>query len=194
MSLPTLQDAKDYLRIQTLAENVLVTALLARAQAMVETYLGVRITAVAETMTDHTERSERAYSRVTTLQVPRYPFATTTPAPVVVDAQGQTVDPATYTIEPRYGQIYGAPGVTFDNGPYAITATVGLSAHPDYATRLEPLVSAAILDLVADLYQRRNPAAVTEAEGGVSVTYQSGILPARTQQMLASCRMIGVAG
>lgn len=194
MSLPTLQDAKDYLRIQTLAENVVVTALLARAQAMVETYLGVRITAAEETVTDHTERSARAYARVTTLQLPRYPFAATNPAPVVVDAQGQTVDPATYTLEPRFGQLLGNPGVSFDNGPYAITATVGLSAHPDYATRIEPLVSAAILDLVADLYQRRNPAASNESEGGVSVTYRPDVIPMRTQAYLASCRMVGVAG
>lgn len=40
MALPTVADVKAYLRIETAAEDTLLTSLLARAIAAVETYLG----------------------------------------------------------------------------------------------------------------------------------------------------------
>jgi uncharacterized phiE125 gp8 family phage protein len=190
MSLPTLADAKTYLRIQTTAEDAAVTGLLARALAIVETSIGVRLVAAIETVTDWTTDAVRAWSAPTRLQLPRYPVALT-PAPVVVDTNGTTVDAATYVVDGRIGQIRAKPGTVFNNGPYAITATIGWSTHPDYATRLEALAAAAILDVVADLYQRRNPGAVAEYEGGAGATYGSAALPARTWALLAPLR-IGV--
>lgn len=191
MPLPTLTNAKNYLRIQTGAEDVVLTALLARAQAMVETFIGVRLVAATETMTDWTTDSGRAYGAPSRLQLPRYPFAITAPVPTVTDTNAATVDPTTYVLDGRTGQIRGTPGITFANGPYAITASVGWSTHPDYVNQYEALAGAAILDIVADLYQRRNPGAASEAEQGVSVQWTADAIPARTRAMLAPLR-IGV--
>lgn len=189
MTLPTLADAKNHLRIQTTAEDAVVADLLLDAQAAVETYLGVRITAATDTMIDRPDRNMRAYGRVQQLLAARYPFATSSPAPVITDSTGATVDPATYTLDGRAGLIIANPGVVFANGPYTIVASVGVSAHPEYATRLERNMRRAILDIVSDLYQRRNPGARMESEGGVSVQYGAEIIPPRTLAYLASCRV-----
>lgn len=188
MTLPTLADAKAALRIQTTAEDAVIADLLLDAQAAVETYLGVRIAAASDVMTDRTDRNGRAYGRVQQLMCERYPVAAS-PAPVVTDVNGATVDPTTYTVDGRRGFLIGNAGVTFDAGPYTITATVGVSAHPDYTARLERLVRRAILDLVSDLYQRRNPGARMEGEAGVTVQYGPEIIPPRTLAYLASCRV-----
>ena len=66
-------------------------------------------------------------------------------------------------------------GYVFGTGPYVITATVGLSAHPDYATKYEPRARALIMGLFSILYHQRNPNATQEsAGGGVSVSYGRG--------------------
>jgi hypothetical protein len=51
-----------------------------------------------------------------------------------------------------------------------VTAQVGLSLRPDYA-RLEPLLAQAIIDLAADLYQRRTPGASSETGAGTTISW-----------------------
>jgi hypothetical protein len=94
------------------------------------------------------------------------------------------VEDSDYRIDLRTGRITGI-NRGFATWPYSITATVGLSAHPDYELRIEPVINAAILDLAADLYQRRSPAATSESTGGgVSTSYAVG-MPQRVKDMLA---------
>lgn len=191
MALPTVQKLKDYCRIETAAEDTLLADLLARAQAMVESYLGRPILKVSRTCTDAAE-TEVAYGRITVLQLQLWPFDPATVA--VTDADGVTVDPATYRLKPEAGQVIARKGYDFPNGPYDITADVGLETAPDYSTRIEALASAAILDLAADLYQRRNPGATSESEGGgVSTGYTGGeTMPPRTARMLAPLMIVGI--
>jgi hypothetical protein len=152
MPLPTVTDAKGYLRVDLPNEDPLFTILLARAKAGIETLLGYAMTAVALTHVDY----DRRYPS-NELQLPG-PFLATGPAPVVTDVNGTVVDPTTYSLDFRQGKIrskYGGP--IFSIGPYSVLATIGLSAHPDYDARLETVASSAILDFVAHLYENRNP-------------------------------------
>ena len=55
MALPTLNDLKSYLRVETTAEDSLMQALLARAQAMVENWTDTPITAVSQTAMDRAD-------------------------------------------------------------------------------------------------------------------------------------------
>ena len=193
MALATLKDAKDILRVQTTAEDSLIEQFRARAQAMVETYIGVPITAVTDTVTDYSQLSVRAYAHKSMLRLDRYPIATS-PAPVVTDTDGNVIAASTYTVDGRSGLIRATPGNAFDNGPYTIAGTIGLSAHPNYASRIEPLLNAAILDVVADFYSRRNPSTAMEsAGGGVNVSYVHDGLPPRLCAMLAPLRVSVVA-
>lgn len=193
MALPTLNDAKAVLRVQTKAEDALIGQFLTRAQAIVETYIGVPIIAVADTLTDWTTDAVRAYGHVTRLYLPRYPVATT-PAPVLTDVDGNVILASTYVVDPRSGAIRATAGNAFDNGPFTIVATVGLSAHPNYTTTIESVVAQAILDLVADLYFRRNPNASSESDGGgFVVMYSPDMIPKRVQMALAPLR-ISVVG
>jgi uncharacterized phiE125 gp8 family phage protein len=192
MALPTLADAKAVLRLQGTTDDAFVTQLLARAQALVETYVGVRITAATDTVTDWTTDMVRAYGDITMLSLSRYPVASA--GLTVTDVNAATVDPTTYVLVGTQGLIRAKAGTTFNAGPYTIAGTIGLSAHPDYATRLEAVISTAILDIVADLYDRRAPGTVSESDGGgFSQVNTQAVIPPRVQMSLAPLRLFVVA-
>lgn len=165
MALPTLSDLKDYLRIESSAENALLTALLGRAKAMLELWTDTPITATSQSAVD---RADALDLPVTSLVFPRRPCAVT----AIVDSDGTAVSAADYWVDGRSGVIYGKDGVTFPYGPYTITANVGLSLRQDYAA-LEPLLNEVIIDLAADLYQRRTPGAASETAAGTSITWDA---------------------
>ena len=165
MALPTVGDLKSYLRIETTAEDTLLSALMGRAKAMLEQWIDVPITAETQTAID---RADATAVPVTSLVFPRRPCTVS----AVVDTDGVTVPTTDYWTDGKSGVIYGKDGVTFPFGPYTITASVGLTLRADYA-RLEPLLSEAILDLAADLYQRRTPGAATETAAGTTVHWDA---------------------
>ena len=67
-----------------------------------------------------------------------------------------------------------------------VFVTIGLSAHPDYATRLEAVASTAILDLVSHLYENRQP--VGASEGLLAETVNVAIPPRiQSDLMLLPC-------
>ncbi len=166
MALPTVSDLKSYLRIETTAEDLLLSALLSRATAMLEMWIDTPITAVSQTAID---KAQTDGNPVRSLVFPRRPCAVT----AVVDTDGTTVPAADYWTDGTSGVIYAKDYITFPYGPYTITANVGLSLRQDYA-RLEPLLNEAIIDLAADLYQRRTPGAATETAAGTSITWDAG--------------------
>jgi hypothetical protein len=166
MALPTLNDLKSYLRVESTTEDSLMQALLARAQAMVEGWTDTPITALSQTAVDRAD--SMSVVPVTSLIFPRRPCQVTS----VVDANGLTVDATTYWVDGLAGLIYAKPLYSFYDGPYTITALVGLSLRPDYA-RLEPLLSEAIIDLAADLYQRRTPGAVAEGAADTRIQWDA---------------------
>ncbi|SRR5581483_11014243 len=204
MALPTWQDLKVLLRVQTTAEdgaptdtppgtgNGLLARLLERARAEVEAYLQRPIIAEPQTATDRAD-SLKVWGVIDELLFPMSPIAPT-PAPVILDTDGLTVDPATYDVDYLGGRFLARRGVSFDNGPYTITATAGLSAHPRYA-QMEPIVAAAILDVAVDRYVRREAALLHEsAGGGVSRSYDPKTgLPLRVVESLARLRRLGWA-
>ena len=186
MALPTTAECKAYLRVEHTAEDALLDGLLASATAAVEAHVGRPLAAVARTFVDPAE-TQLLHRSVTQLLIPVTPVSTADgEAPVVTDADGTVVDASTYRLDAETGQLIAHRGVSFDNGPYTIATKVGLSARSDYATRVEPVLRSAILDTVADLYQRRNPSAQAEgAGGGVYTQFAAGAgLPARVIAML----------
>lgn len=185
MALPTVADLKAYLRIESTAEDVLLAALMARARSMLETWIDVPITAEVQTAEDEATSLARP---VRALVFPRRPMSVT----AVVDSRGETVPPSDYRGSVTSGVIYAQHDTAFAYGPYTITAQVGLSLRQDYG-RLEPAINAAILDLAADLYQRRTPGAAAETASGTSITWDVGQhAMARAHKTLRSLRL-GVA-
>jgi hypothetical protein len=170
--LPTLQDAKSILRIEHADEDTLVQQLLTRAKADIEQFLGYALTAAARTHVDYSERDN--YGVQPALRLPG-PFKTSSPAPVVTDVNGSTIDAANYYLDDRGLRILAKAGYSFPNRPYTIVATVGLSAHPDYASRLEAVVSTAILELVAHRYLNRDPGMSSQTDEGGGTKGMGGI-------------------
>lgn len=164
MALPTVTDLKSYLRIESNAENTLLTALLARAQAQVELWIDCPVTAVSQTYVDRAETD--ADRPVTSLVFPRRPIA----AVSITDVDGVTVPTTDYWVSGATGVIYAESGCSFSNGRYTITASCGLSLSQHY-TLWEPVISQCILDLAADLYQKRTPNAASETGAGTSITW-----------------------
>lgn len=60
-----------------------------------------------------------------------------------------------------------------------------LSEHPDYSTRLVPLINAFVRTVAVDAWQHRNPASTSESTAGVSVSYPADYeIPARALGIL----------
>lgn len=182
MPLPVLNDLKAYLKVEHTAEDALLSQLLTRAKALVEGYLRRPILKVA--------RSFTVDDGIGTLHLPLYPVNPT--GVVVTDVDGDPVDAATYRVDRSTGMIIADAGEYFDNGPYTVTAPeVGLELAEEYSTTIEPLVSAAILDVAADLFWHRNPNSTNESEAGVSVSYGRDGIPPRVAATLAPYRRVG---
>lgn len=188
MALPTVADLKSYLRIETTAEDTLLTALIARAKAQLEVWVDAPITATNVTAVD---RADVITPQVaTSLIFPQRPIASSI---TVVDSEGTTVAAAEYTVNTASGVIYANEGYSFPYGPYTITASTGLSLRGDYA-RIEPILSQCIIDLAADLYQKRTPNASTETAAGTSISWDvSRDTAARVLKVLRAFKL-AVAG
>lgn len=165
MALPTVADLKTYLRIESNAENTLLQALLDRAKAQLEIWIDAPITATNVITVD---RAAVISGQVaTSLIVNQRPISSTV---TIVDSEGDTVSSADYTVNTASGVIYAKDGASFPYGPYTITASTGLSLRGDYA-RIEPTISQCIIDLAADLYQKRTPNASSESAAGTSISW-----------------------
>ena len=174
--LPVLADAKAYLRqTDTTAEDALIQQLLDRALGAAQAYLSRPIVAVQQTFV------VEGTGLVKALAVPANPVDLTQPV-TVVDGDGLTVDSSLYRVNAQLGTLRRTVSTTvlawpwdWCVWPYTVTWTWGLSARSDYTITVAPTVGAAILDTVADLFQRRNPSASAEsAGGGVSVSLAGG--------------------
>lgn len=186
MALPTVDDLREYLRIDSDVENNLLGRLLDQARAAVEAYIRQPIEARAMTVTlTPTWAGGTTYARRLT-----FPLAPLTGTVTVVDEDGTALVVDTdFEVNATTGRIVSlSGGVGFDDAPYTVTATVGLSLRDDYSLAVEPVMSAAIIDWAADLYQRRNPAASYESGGGgVAVNYNetaSKTMPSRIRVTL----------
>lgn len=194
MALPTVADCKNYLRIEHTAEDAMLAVWLAQAIALVEAELG-RPILYLKNRSFSIDASALAPHK---LLVPLSPIAVadssaTTDDLLLTDADGTVlVEGTDYRLDVRTGVITALQGC-FSRYPYTVVADVGLQALPEYLTHVEPAVSGAILDVVADRYQRRNPAATNEAVGADAsaafTTFAPG-LPARVVAALAPWRLV----
>ena len=178
MALPAVSDLTDYLRIDGSAEATLLSRTLASAQGAVESYVSAPLATRRESFVVEGRAPKRA------IAVPAAPIDTTAGV-TVTDGTGLAVDASAYRLDARTGILYAAAGGCFAAFPYTVDLTWGLGARADYADTVEPVLFGAILDVAADRYQRRNPAASSEsAGGGVATAYGPKGLPQRVCDVL----------
>jgi uncharacterized phiE125 gp8 family phage protein len=183
MALPTVATLKQYLRIETTAEDLLLARLLEGAQAAVEQYLRRPIAAEVREFFDVPEVWDYS-TQTSTVYLPVYPAS----GVALVDYNETAVASSGYRLEGRSGRVIATGSSRLSSGPYTVTATVGLATDPRYATVIEPVLSRAILDIASDWYHRRNPNAASESTAGVSHSYADNGIPTRTQMVLAPWR------
>jgi hypothetical protein len=188
--LVTLDTVKAYLRIENTVQDELLDVLIESAEAEIVAYLRRPIWNRAITVTDHGD-TVRAYGVRTTLQIPVTPVASG--SVVIADAEAATVDDTTYTVDLETGIVRASEGYTFPSPPYALTADVGLEHRDDFELACLPVLRGAMLDILADAHQRRNPTAQAEGSGGgVYTQWQAIGIPERTARKLDAFRRVGV--
>jgi hypothetical protein len=190
MALPTLQETKNYLRIQTSAQDSVVTDLLASAKSWAESLIGRRITASCQVMGTLWATRDPFWQSI--IYLPFFPVNAT--GLVLTDADGETVPADTYTVDGDAGKLVAIAPDWFSNPPYEATADVGLSAGSEYAGK-EPELRALIIGLAAILYHQSNPNATQDsAGGGVFVSYfGANAIPPHLNTIVMSFRGMRVA-
>lgn len=185
MALVTVAKLKSHLRIETSAQDSVITDLLAEAKSWAESLTGRTITATSETMSSLWGSRDELLRSV--IRLPVYPVDAV--GLVLTDGDGDVVDPSEYTVDEDAGKIISVDDSWFSNPFYEVTATVGLSAGSQYAGK-EPELNTLIKGLASILYFQRNPNAVSDSGGaGVSVSYQSsGALPMHLNSIVESFR------
>ncbi len=168
--LPSAQDLKAHLRIQTDKELPALSRFLLQAVAQIEVATGKSLTTESVTWYDDAV-SLRIDEAPTSLILGYTPVEVS--SVVVTDQQNNVVPASNYTVRNDLGLIVGNPGpiwngqsqFCFDNGPYTITATAGAGTGATYATRQIYQIRELILDYGAMLYQQRTPGEGDRASG-----------------------------
>ena len=192
MSLPDSTAVKAYLRVENSVEDTVIDSFILSATAFLEEFTGRPLTATARTwVLEYPSPNWDGVCPVTKFFLPLYPVQEEDSSGVlttITDADDVAV--TDFRVNARTGLIVATNGETFDNWPYTVTATVGLELMDDYTTRVEPKLYQAVLDLCADWYQRRNPAALAEgAGGGVITQWQTLGVPERICEQLKPYRL-----
>lgn len=182
MALPALEDLKNYLRIETTAEDEALEGIRDRAEALVRHLLDRPIE--AETRTYRIERDN--CPPLDRLLFPQPPL--TAASVVITDKDGDEVDVADYRVDAETGVIRGENCNRFCAFPYDIEAENGLALRDDYEVVAEPMLSEAILAYATMLYHQRNPNASQESTAGVTVIYQGMAMPQRTAEVIRALR------
>jgi len=192
MTLVTVAHCVSHLRLPDSSENSLLTIYLAEALADIIGYIGRPVTAVERNYTDPA-KAVLVYGVVQRLSLPQWPIDPDSVS--VVDADGETVPDTDYVVHGESGMLEAVPGAAFANGPYTITADVGLSASERYALEYEPIVNGALLALVADKYQRRTSPGVSSegTAGGLSRSFSTDDIPPHIKSKLERLRLVSAA-
>lgn len=200
MAAVTVDEAKAYLRVQTADEDAVIAGLLASGQAAIDGWLGRPVYSATRSMSLGPSSANPEF-------MPRVLFASMYPVGSITsftDSEGEAVDQTQLRVDLRLGTFSYKSGQRWGRSPYTLEATVGLDLYEEFATHIEPAMRHALLDVVSDLYQRRNPAAMSEREGGgIAVQYSDQIrgigadnkredlITPRIAAMLAPWRLLG---
>lgn len=193
MSLPDRAAVKLRLRIENDVEDDDIDLMILSATATIEEYIGRPIYATDRTWV--MESPSANWDGVTPVYrffLPLFPVLNEGSAgpDLVTISDADDVAVTDFRVNTQVGLIVATGSTVFDNWPYTVTATVGLDLMDSFATRIEPKLSQAFLDLCADWYQRRNPNASMEAGGGGVVTQYAMLgVPERVCRQLDPYRL-----
>lgn len=169
-TLPSTEQLKSYLRIETDRENDLLKDLLARVQGDIEFSIGKPLNIQVGYVWYDDAVTQRIGEAVTNLMLAITPLDAATL--VITAGDGSTVDATQYTVRQDLGLVVAVENFVFDAGPYTLTASVGFGTSPTYVTRELPAISSLMLDYAAFLYQQRTPGARSEGSSGTRIEYE----------------------
>ena len=186
MPLPSDEEIKAYLRVETSVEDDLIFEANLAAQAQVAQYLKVPLESTSRTFRGRKARRGYRGEPLEQLTIPVVPCATTA---TITDVDDDAVASDLYTIDGTLGHINAVVGEAFNRGPYTVVISVGWPLDADYNEIVDPLLYQTVLDLAVDIYRRRNTGAIYEQSGGqVSITYTDDEIPPRPRGNLERLR------
>jgi hypothetical protein len=175
VALPQDDELKAYLRVETDIEDDLIREINLSAQAWVRGFYQIPLDSQGRTFRSLWPKMGGQREPQTRLVVPVRPCDTTA---TITDADGATVDDATYVIDARSGYIDSKRAESFSNPPYDVVIDVGWALHPEYDEEIDPILRQACLWAGSTYYRNRNVGAIYEQSGGqVSVTYTQEEIP-----------------
>ena len=189
MSMPTLDQVKNRLRIEHDIEDEDIGFMRASAAAAIEEKVGRPIVAASRTwVIEFPYPSWDGFVAPLQFMIPLYPVKHEDPDFVTITGV-DNVAVTDFRVNTETGLVTATGDTVFNQWPYTVVAKVGLDLMSDFATRIEPKLIAAFFDLCADWYQRRSPNAFAEgAGGGVITQYNQLGIPDRVCQLLESVR------
>ncbi len=192
MALPSFDELKDYLKVETDEEDALIQGILDGANGWVTRYFGVPLDSDSRTFYNRWPR--KGYRREPLEQI-TVPITPCDGSAVLTNPRTLEVVPDdTYTVDQRAGIINTVYGESFEDIAYTVEVSVGWDHDPDFFSVSEPVLRQAILWAGTDYYRRRNSGAEYEQSGGqVSITYTKDDVPPVLRGLLESLRPRGRA-
>jgi hypothetical protein len=163
MPLPDIDLCKAYLRVETGKEDLLIGEEIREAIAFIESYIGRAIL---------DPNGTRVFGPVRTA------------FPVIAGFRVSDGAPNVNMYSEGSDELGRETNVPL---PSSVTGPPPMSTLPDYATRWEPLLSRAILDMVAEFHSHRDPMVTNESSGGGTSVARGRLvhgLPPRVRAML----------
>lgn len=196
-AIVTVQDVKDYLRIETDAEDALLAELIVEATGLVQAMVGPSLTHASVTWYDDAE-TMRLNTGITNLQLKFTPIDEDTL--VITDCNDEVVPADSYVIRQDEGLVKAktsnfsqGPAWSFSMGPYKLTCVAGYEFADQYATVLLPLIKSLLTDYTAFLWQQRTLGSSSEKAAGTTVTFvvdQPTGLPERVARNIRRLRRV----
>ena len=165
-----LEGLKAHLKIDGDAEDSLLEGFILEAKADAQHYLERRFEAK-----DVTERKS-VTARDTSVRLTNIPIdgPVTCTGPDGSAVTGFDVDEESGIVTFGRQNVYTLDIAGWPPGAYTFAYNGGMSNDPDYEDIIEPIVSGIVRDLATHRYLNRNTAAVSEKDGDVSVTLETG--------------------
>lgn len=174
-AIVSVQNVKDYLRIETDAEDALIAELILEATGNVESMVGPSLTHRSVTWYDDAQ-TMRLNTGVTNLMLKFTPINESTL--VVTDTNNEVVPADSYTIRQDEGLVKArtsnftqGPAWSFSNGPYKLTCVAGYDTSPTYAGVELPMIKSLLVDYTAFLWQQRTLGTSSEQASGTTVNF-----------------------
>lgn len=194
-----VSEIKLYLELDHDGDDALLQILLDDAHARLRGFVNTRIDDTEDEFTEyHNGGSHRIFLR--NPYIDEETIIVTDTKGTKTTSDDETLDSTLWRIQPETGILMRTTAnggrLRFASGlrRWKVVYDGGLDKDPLWTAVILPDLADSVKQLVAHLYENRNPGAETEKEGDISTKTRRGQLPDRVQETWAKYAIVAVAG